>query len=153
FVTHDRYFVDSKATRVVEVGCGGIASFIGNYEDFLRARGGGCDGRHSVLRVETKACAETPSASEDKEERRRQHEARREAQKAERKRQKELTEVEEAIAEKEAEQAELERLMADPELYQDAESWRATSDRYTALKEDIDDLYGRWEELHLAETG
>jgi ATP-binding cassette subfamily F protein 3 len=153
FVSHDRYFVDSLATRVVEVGCGGIASFIGNYEDFLRARGGGCDGRHSVLRVETKACAETPSASEDKEERRRQHEARREAQKAERKRQKELTEVEEAIAEKEAEQAELERLMADPELYQDAESWRATSDRYTALKEDIDDLYGRWEELHLAETG
>ncbi len=137
----------------MEVGGGGVTSFIGNYEDFLRARGAGGDSRHSALRVETESCAETPSGPEDKEERRRQHEARREAQKAERKRQKEVAELEDAIAEKESEQAELERRMADPALYQDSESWRATSDRYAALKEDIDDLYARWEELHLAETG
>jgi ATP-binding cassette subfamily F protein 3 len=35
FVSHDRYFLDQVATRVFEVGDGGVHVFPGNYEDYI----------------------------------------------------------------------------------------------------------------------
>ncbi len=39
FVSHDREFVSSLATRVIEMTADGVYDFGGNYEDFLRSRG------------------------------------------------------------------------------------------------------------------
>jgi ATP-binding cassette subfamily F protein 3 len=36
FVSHDRYFIDRLATRVLEVENGAVTSYEGNYEDYLR---------------------------------------------------------------------------------------------------------------------
>jgi len=36
FVSHDRYFIDRLATRVLEVDGGAVTSHEGNYEDYLR---------------------------------------------------------------------------------------------------------------------
>src|SRR5579863_1714430 len=41
FVSHDRYFIDKLATRVFEVGNGGVEIFPGNYEDYLWRKEGG----------------------------------------------------------------------------------------------------------------
>jgi ATP-binding cassette subfamily F protein 3 len=38
FVSHDRYFVDKLATKIVEVGGGGVLVYPGNYEEFLWSR-------------------------------------------------------------------------------------------------------------------
>jgi ATP-binding cassette subfamily F protein 3 len=38
FVSHDRYFIDRLATRVLEVEDGTVASYEGNYEDYLRKK-------------------------------------------------------------------------------------------------------------------
>ncbi|HTM15978.1 MAG TPA: ABC-F family ATP-binding cassette domain-containing protein [Terracidiphilus sp.] len=38
FVSHDRYFIDRLATRVIEVENGVITSYPGNYEDYLRKK-------------------------------------------------------------------------------------------------------------------
>ena len=38
FVSHDRYFIDRLATRVLEVEGGAVTSFKGNYEDYLRKK-------------------------------------------------------------------------------------------------------------------
>jgi ATP-binding cassette subfamily F protein 3 len=39
FVSHDRYFIDRLATRVLEVEGGSVTSHEGNYEDYLRWKG------------------------------------------------------------------------------------------------------------------
>jgi ATP-binding cassette subfamily F protein 3 len=39
FVSHDRYFIDRLATRVLEVENGAVTSHEGNYEDYLRWKG------------------------------------------------------------------------------------------------------------------
>jgi ATP-binding cassette subfamily F protein 3 len=39
FVSHDRYFIDRLATRVLEIENGAIAAYEGNYEDYLRRKG------------------------------------------------------------------------------------------------------------------
>ena len=38
FVTHDRYFLDRIATRIVELDHGKMYSIDGNYADFLQAK-------------------------------------------------------------------------------------------------------------------
>jgi ATP-binding cassette, subfamily F, member 3 len=38
FVSHDRYFIDRLATRVLEVENGAVTAYAGNYEDYLRRK-------------------------------------------------------------------------------------------------------------------
>ncbi|HVZ84518.1 MAG TPA: ABC-F family ATP-binding cassette domain-containing protein [Terracidiphilus sp.] len=38
FVSHDRYFIDRLATRVIEVENGAITTYEGNYEEYLRRK-------------------------------------------------------------------------------------------------------------------
>jgi ATP-binding cassette, subfamily F, member 3 len=38
FVSHDRYFIDRLATRVIEVENGSVLTYEGNYEDYLRKK-------------------------------------------------------------------------------------------------------------------
>ncbi len=38
FVSHDRYFIDRLATRVLEVENGSVLTYEGNYEDYLRKK-------------------------------------------------------------------------------------------------------------------
>ncbi len=40
FVSHDRYFLDALATRVIEVENGSVQVYPGNYEDYLRWKAG-----------------------------------------------------------------------------------------------------------------
>lgn len=39
FVSHDREFVSSTATRVIEITPERVIDFTGNYEDYLRSKG------------------------------------------------------------------------------------------------------------------
>ena len=39
FVSHDREFVSSLATRIIELTPTGIVDYAGNYEDYLRSQG------------------------------------------------------------------------------------------------------------------
>jgi ATP-binding cassette subfamily F protein 3 len=41
FVSHDRYFIDKLATRIIEVEDGKVTVFPGNYEDYLWRKSGG----------------------------------------------------------------------------------------------------------------
>jgi ATP-binding cassette subfamily F protein 3 len=38
FVSHDRYFIDRLATRVLEIENGAVTAYAGNYEDYLRRK-------------------------------------------------------------------------------------------------------------------
>jgi ATP-binding cassette subfamily F protein 3 len=58
FVSHDRYFIDRLATRVLEVEGGSVTSHEGNYEDYLRWKGIAC----SSLLVEDSANVSAPTS-------------------------------------------------------------------------------------------
>jgi len=147
FVSHDRYFVDALASRVVVVGGGRIESWPGNYSDFLAAKAARGETGHSELRVEQKTAVSADR--KDREAVRREHARRKAAQRAERRRQRELGQVEAEIEGREGELAALESEMARPESYQDPQLWKELSARHEELKKAIDRLYRRWEELQL----
>ena len=149
FVSHDRYFVDALATRVIEVAGGWAQSWFGNYEDFLRQKAALGDASHSAQRVEQKTVAVVTQAG-PQDDSRLSHEERKEAKRLERRRQKELAEVEAVIEALEKELVAQEQTMADPALYQDAQRWREVSARHSALQEQLTEHYERWEALQLA---
>lgn len=146
FVSHDRYFVDQLATRVIEVGAGMVESYFGNYEDFLSAKLRQGDSSHSGQRVEqqTQTTSEQPL---DKEARRQSHAERKEQQRIEQKRQRLLTSIENEIEKFEQQAADLEQQMAAPELYQDQARWRQVSDEHAKIKAQLDAAYQQWEGL------
>lgn len=150
FVSHDRHFVDSLATRVVYVANGGIDCWPGNYSDFVMARAARGDESHSELRVEQKSARN--QLPDDRQARREEHARRKARQRAEQKRQRELEQLETQIEQAETELGEVETEMALPESYQDAERWKMLSARHQELKDGIEALYRRWEELQLEET-
>ncbi len=49
FVSHDRYFIDKLATRVVEIGDGRVEVFPGNYEDYLWRKQRAAEGEDSEI--------------------------------------------------------------------------------------------------------
>jgi ATPase subunit of ABC transporter with duplicated ATPase domains len=48
FVSHDRQFVASIATRIIELKPTGVIDFTGNYDDYLRSRGIAIDYRRAA---------------------------------------------------------------------------------------------------------
>lgn len=147
FVSHDRYFVDQLASRVLEVGAGKVESYFGNYEDFLRAKQNLGDTSHSRNRVEQQASKTENTESQDKDVRKQAHAARKEQQRREQKRQKELVKIETEIEDIESRLAGLELKMAAPETYQDPDLWRQLSCEHAELKAILETAYADWENL------
>jgi ATP-binding cassette subfamily F protein 3 len=147
FVSHDRYFVDELATRVLEIGAGRVDSHLGNYEDFLRAKQNLGDLSHSAQRVEQQHQLIAGELAPDKEARLLAHADRKEQKRREQKVLRELASVEARIATLETRQAELEQRMADQQLYQNQELWRQVSQEHTALKAELEQAYQQWEVL------
>jgi len=145
FVSHDRYFVDALATRVVEVANAAATAYLGNYEDFLRAKGGA---GHASLRVETTVVASSAPMGEDKAARIASHAERKAAQREAQKREKQLAEVEARISELEGQLAELVALMREPSMATDHQRLYPLIEEHGAVQAELDLCLARWEELH-----
>ncbi len=147
FVSHDRYFVDALASRVVEVANHLATSYIGNYADFLQVKAGEGDSSHSALRVEkagAKAAAEIPS---DKAGRVASHAERKEARREAQRQKKQLDTVETRIEGLEQQLATLVTAMQAPEMALDHARLNQLVDQHAGLQEELDVCLARWEQL------
>jgi ATP-binding cassette subfamily F protein 3 len=144
FVSHDRYFVDTLANRVVEVAARCATAYIGNYEEFLRSKSGEGDLSHSSLRVESRA---DDSAQVGKTGRMVSHAERKAAKREEKKRQRELSEVEARIEILETEIAELTIEMQDPAMAVDHARLGKLIDQHAELQAELDTCMETWEAL------
>ena len=152
FVSHDRYFVDALANRVVEVAVRRATSYLGNYEDFLQYKSGEGDLSHSTLRVEQIHTEE--SAQNGKIGRLVSHAERKAARREEKKRQKELAGVESRIEALETEIAELTVKMQDPAMAIDHARLGKLIDQHAELQAELDRCMKTWEALQeLAASG
>ncbi len=147
FVSHDRYFVDALASRVVEVASQRATSYLGNYEDFLRAKSGEGDGSHSSLRVEQNAAKATSVPGQSKTSRVLSHEERKAARREEQKKKKELVQVEDRIAVLEEDLVELTTEMQDPVMAVDHARLGPLIDKHALLQTELEACMERWEVL------
>ena len=173
FVSHDRYFVEKLANRIVEVGHGELHSYPGRYEEFLWrkehadvAQAGRQASQAQATQKPTQAAAPTkdaaaPSGSAAAPQKRRdtpeEREARRQAQIEARRKEREakalkgkVSALEDRIAGCENEIKELEATMASPGFYDNRAAAQPVVDRHQALMWEVGDLMHQWEELQSA---
>ncbi len=159
FVSHDRYFVERLATKIIEVGNGTALVYPGTYKEFLwhksqpkQAAQTKPEGRD---RQDAKAKAASPAAKsqpvpkpaiDHAEKKRLDAEARKEQKAAQAKRAK-IEELENRIAACENEIREIEQTMSAPGFYENRDAAQPVIDRHQTLMWEVGDLMHRWEEL------
>jgi ATP-binding cassette, subfamily F, member 3 len=159
FVSHDRYFVDKLATKVVGIGHGQAQLYPGTYEEFLWSR----KQREEAAAAESvavkpaktipaakraSAVAETSTAPAVSYEARKRLDAEaRRAKKAADSRRKRIEELEARIADREQAIKEIEDSMSSPGFYEDRDAAKPVIDRHQALMWEVGDLMHQWEEL------
>jgi ATP-binding cassette subfamily F protein 3 len=167
FVSHDRYFVDKLATKVMEIGGGGALVYPGNYEEFLWSRNQQNAARQAAVAkapatvkappVKATAPKGTPQptppavekpAEPSYEERKRQEAEARKVRKVEGARKKRIEELEARIADREREIKDIEAKMSAPGFYDDRDVSKPVIDRHQALMWEVGDLMAQWEAMN-----
>jgi ATP-binding cassette subfamily F protein 3 len=153
FVSHDRYFVNALATRVVEVDGGGVENYFGDYEYYLGKKAGGTaptgksatHGAAAEAVVSDSSPAPLPPLNKDLRIKDREEDKRRKRE--EQSRHKRLGEIESMIAGVEKELAILEVEMNAPGFFDDPERGVQGGERHASLNERLAKMYGEWEEI------
>ncbi len=146
-VSHDRYFVNALATRVVEVADQQLENYYGNYEYYLAKKEGSMvEAPPLPARGEQTATA-APAAVPARDERKLGREEAKQRKREEQGRQKQLAALEEGIAATERELALLESEMNAPGFFDDPERGLAGGERHAVLNKKLEELYGEWEAL------
>ena len=147
FVSHDRYFVDRLATKIIEIGQGSALVYPGNYEEFLwsRKQQEAAPAAVKPAPVARATAAKPPQVSYD--ERKRQEAEARKQKKADDARQRRIDDLEARIAEREKAIKDIEASMSAPGFYDDHEAAKPVIDRHQALMWEVGDLMEQWESL------
>jgi len=158
FVSHDRYFVERLATKIVEVGHGQARPYPGTYAEFLwsQANGGATPGKAAEAKtadarpVAPKAesapapAAAPPASYED---RKRDAADRKKRERAYQVLATRVAELEARIAERETEIKTVEAAIAAPGFYDRPADATPTLSRHQALMWEVGDLLSQWEML------
>ena len=155
FVSHDRYFVDRLATKIIEIGQGNAIVYPGNYEEFLWSRKQQEAAAERLanasppqpLRVEQKRAAADKPPQVSYDERKRQEAESRKQKKADDARQRRIDELEARIADRERAIKDIEASMSAPGFYENHEAAKPIIDRHQALMWEVGDLMNQWEAL------
>ena len=139
-VSHDRYFINRTATRILDLTEHQLLNYIGNYDYYLEKKAD----------VERAALGDTESGTETETGESRAKldwKARKEEEARKRKLASSLRRTEEEIENLEREDAELDKAFEDPAVATDHEKLTELSRRKEAIASDLSAAYERWEKL------
>lgn len=136
FVSHDRYFINRIATKVIELSNDDAALFLGDYDYYLEKKEELEELALENAVTEKTVVVKTSTSTIDKE-----------AKKKERQLNRQLEELESQISIVDADIASIEEKLCDPIIFQDHEAVQKLQQELDALKEKQDDLSSEWLEL------
>ena len=138
YVSHDRYFINKTATRILDLTDGILVNYIGNYDYYLE--------KHDILTpssASAEASAETEAPSAAKLDWKQQ----KEEQAKQRKRENDLKKTENRIFELESRDEEINELMTREEVYTNVAECQKLHKEQEELKKQLETLYEQWEAL------
>ncbi|WP_018886671.1 ABC-F family ATP-binding cassette domain-containing protein [Paenibacillus massiliensis] len=148
FISHDRYFLNKMAERVIELHPEGMEQFLGNYDDYVAKK---LELKEIALENASAAnnskTATESSPSEADKNGASSYAAGKQAKSEERSRQRKVEAYEQQIAELEETIHALELEMASPEVYQDYEALQAIQGKLEERKQELTEVYSAWEQL------
>ena len=135
-VSHDRYFINRVANRVLEMTPQGAKDYLGNYDDYLEKK------RQEEMGLLEEAAPGMTRTQMDKEKRKQRLKNENKKQLLQR-----LKDTEAAIPAAEEAIARLEAQMGDPEIYKDGQKAAQVAREHEQMQQKLDALYEEWEEL------
>ncbi len=130
-VSHDRYFINKLADRILYMTPDGIVSFMGNYDEFLEKRK--TEEKETIVKTDS-------DAKLDYQERKKAQAQKRKVINRFKKVEEEISELEEKITVKETE-------LQNPEIATDYIKLGEISDEIAKMNETLDTMYSEWEDL------
>ena len=153
FVSHDRYFVDQLATKIIEIGDGNISTYPGTYEDFRwsKEQNNQTKQRQSTIVPKkppkhTATISEVSTSTTAAEHKRLQVENRRRQKRIDTLRSR-ISDLEKRIATREEAVRALEVEMSTPDFYSDQKAAEQATKRHQTLMWEVGDLMNQWEAL------
>lgn len=139
FVSHDRYFINSTATRIIELANKTVVNYIGNYDYYLEKKD--ILGAKPITNNTSKSSSSAISKLNWQEEKVKQAQ--------QKKIKNEIKRTEERMSLIEAEIEELDNMYADPAISSDTAKLMEIHTRKEALSKELDELYDKWGKLTL----
>lgn len=145
YVSHDRYFINQTASRILDLVNHTFVNYIGNYDYYLEKK--------EELTTAYAGAASTPSSVSDNSTDKNVSESKlswqeqKEAQARLRKRQNELKKTEERIGELEDRDSEIDALMIQEDIFTNSVKCQELAKEKAAIAEELEELYMKWEEL------
>ena len=146
YVSHDRYFINRTAHRILDLTEGQFVSYVGNYDYYLE--------KHDTVMAAIEASApqnadadNTAATKAAESEVKLDWKAQKEEQARLRKKENDLKKCEEKIAELEARISEIDTEMSDPAIGTQVAKLQELTKEQTACQEQLEKLYEQWEEL------
>lgn len=146
YVSHDRYFINRTAHRILDLTEGQFVSYVGNYDYYLE--------KHDTVMVAIEAStpqsadADNTAATKAAEsEVKLDWKAQKEEQARLRKKENDLKKCEEKIAELETRISEIDTEMSDPSIGTQVAKLQELTKEQAACQEQLEKLYEQWEEL------
>ncbi len=141
FVSHDRYFINTVATRILDLENQGLTNYIGNYDYYLEKKETMVN--FTAAPSETVSAAETTVDTDSKLDWKQQ----KEQQAQLRKKQNELKKVESRIEELENRDKEIDAELEKKEVFTNVAEVTKLSKEKDAIQTELEELYEKWEEL------
>ena len=146
YVSHDRYFINRTAHRILDLTEGQFVSYVGNYDYYLE--------KHDTVMAAIEASApqsadadNTAATKAAESEVKLDWKAQKEEQARLRKKENDLKKCEEKIAELEARISEIDTEMSDPAIGTQVAKLQELSKEQAACQKQLEKLYEQWEEL------
>ena len=139
YVSHDRYFINRTATRILELTNQKLVNYIGNYDYYLEKKEE-LTSIYAPKIQEEKAREKTSSTKLD-------WQQKKEEQARIRKRENELKKTEKAIEDLESRDKEIDEELAKQEIATDPSKCIPLSSEKAEIAQKLDELYEKWEEL------
>lgn len=138
YVSHDRYFINQTATRILDLTNQAMVNYIGNYDYYLEKK----DELTQIYAPETVVAAEESSSTSKLD-----WKQQKEEQARQRKRENELKKTEQDIEKLENRDKEIDEEMAQPEIAVNVAECIRLSKEKAEIAEKLEVLYEKWEEL------
>ena len=142
YVSHDRYFINQTATRIMDLVNQTFVNYIGNYDYYLEKKEELTAAYASINKI-----AASSQSTHTESETKLDWKAQKEAQAKARKRQNDLKKIEEQIGILETRDAEIDAKMSNPEIFTNSVKCQELSTEKASLLEKLEQLYEEWESL------
>ncbi len=139
YVSHDRYFINQTAERILDLTNQAIVNYIGDYDYYLE--------KHEELTARMTTRPEADLASAQESESKLSWQQQKEEQARKRKRENDLKKLEERIESLEGRSGEIDSLLSLPEICTDPYKCAELGTEKAEILEKLDELYEQWEEL------